>query len=523
LQSYDIIERIVKHIKDHKIKIIKAPISISAFLTESITTLILEEIELSDYDLILLPGFVQWDSTNLEKNFSISIKKGPEFASDLPFTLKKLENFNLSNTIPANKLLEISGENQFLEIVKDQLELVKNELGSHTYYLNEKKSNIIIGRNIPPPIIAEIVNCTEKNNKNILKKTKHYIDSGADIIDIGCISNKPNPKRIKEIINLIRSKYDVLISIDSMDPEEINAAVDEEIDLILSLDLGNYKELSNLPKNIPIVILPTNVKNAYFPQDPESRVKNLFKLTNELHNNGFKKLIADPLLETPISPGICNSLEAYFLYKKRVAESKYKDFELPMFFGISNVVELMDIDSVGINGLLASIAIELGVGILFTVEHSTKLIGGVRELKESLKLSYLAKHKKTPPISQGIQVFKAKGKINQEIPSINEENAILLNKLIPDYIPDVKGYFRIYVNHYTRKIYVLFYSNDNILIKTIIGENSEALSKKIIQLNLTDDVYHLNYLGRELNRAEICLRLGKPYIQDESKLFYNFI
>ncbi|MFX0001337.1 MAG: dihydropteroate synthase-like protein [Candidatus Hermodarchaeota archaeon] len=515
LQSYDIIDKIVKPLKEHEIEVIKAPISISAFITETVTSDILEQIEISNYDLILLPGFVQWDSTKLEEKFSISIRKGPEFASDLPIILKNLENFNLSNTIPANRILELSRESEFSEIVKDQLKLAKTKLGSHTYYLNKKKSNIIIGRNMPPPIIAEIVNCTEKSDDHILKKTKHYINSGAGIIDIGCVSNKPNPQRVKEIISLINSKYNVLVSIDSMVPEEINTAVDENIDLILSLDLGNYKEMLNLPKDIPIVILPTNVKEAYFPKDPESRIENLFKLTKELINSGFKKLIADPLLETPISPGICNSLEAYFLYNKKIKENKYKPFELPMFFGVSNVVELMDIDSVGINGLLASIAIELDIGILFTVEHSTKLMGGVRELKESIKLNYLAKHKKTPPINQGIQVFKAKAKLDQEMPKINEENAIIMNKLIPDYIPDTKGYFRIYANHYSRKIYVLFYSNDDKLIQTFIGENAEALSKKIIQSDLTKDIYHLNYLGRELKKAEICLFSGKPYIQDD--------
>jgi len=465
--------------------------------------------------LILLPGFVQWDSTNLEETFSISIRKGPEFASDLPVTFKNLENVNLSNTIPANRLLEISGENQFSEIVKEQLELAKKDLGSHTYCLNEKKTSIIIGRNMPPPIIAEIVNCTEKSNEQILKKAKHYINSGADIIDIGCVSNKPNPERIKEIIKLIRSKHDVLISIDSMVPEEINAAADEDIDLILSLDLGNYEELINLPKNIPIVILPTNVKEAYFPKDPETRVKNLFKLTKRLLNKGFKKLIADPVLETPISPGICNSLEAYFLYKKKIIENKYEAFELPMFFGISNVVELMDIDSIGINGLLASIAIELDIGILFTVEHSAKLMGGVRELKESVKLNYIAKHNKTPPINQGISIFKAKGKTSQELPLISQANVILVDKTVQDYIPDTNGYFRIYTDNYSKNIFVHFYSYDDKLLQTFIGENAEALSKKIIQNDLTKNIYHLNYLGRELKKAEICLFVGKPYIQDE--------
>lgn len=411
--------------------------------------------------------------------------------------------------------MEISGESEFSEIVKKQLELAKDQLSFHTYYLNEEKSNIIIGRNLPPPIIAEIVNCTEKSDDNILKKAKHYIGSGADIIDIGCVSNKPNPDRVKEIIKLVRSNFNILISVDSMDSDEINAAVYEDIDLILSLDLGNYKEFLNLPKNIPIVILPTNVKEAYFPKDPEIRIKNLFKLTNELQNNGFKKLIADPLLETPITPGICNSLETYFLYKKKISEDKYQNFELPLFFGISNVVELMDIDSVGINGLLASIAIEQDMGVLFTVEHSTKLMGGVRELKESVKLNFVAKYKKTPPINQGISVFRAKGKTNQKTPKFNDKRAILVNELIPEYTPDENGYFRIYVNHYLRKIYVLFYTNDDILLLTFIGDNSEALSKKIIQSKLTKDVYHLNYLGRELKKAEICIFFGKPYIQDE--------
>ena len=101
------------------------------------------------------------------------------------------------------------------------------------------------------------------------------------------------------------------------------------------------------------------------------------------------------------------------------------------------------------------------------------------------------------------------------MPSINDDGAILVNKLIPEYIPDKKGYFRIYVNHYSRKIYVLFYSNDDLILQTFIGENAEALSKKIIQTNLTQDIYHLNYLGRELKKAETHLLFGKPYIQDD--------
>jgi dihydropteroate synthase-like protein len=509
------IEEIIKSIKGHELDIEVAPISVSAFLTEKITEDILNSINLSNYELVLLPGFVQWDATNLENQFSLAVKKGPEFASDIPNILKNLNELTLSNTIPANKLVESSGQQLYEEVLVKQLEKAKNNLGQDTFYINEKISNILIGPELPPPIIAEIVNCTEKNNEKILQKVQHYLDSGADVVDIGCISNKPNPNRVKEIIKLIRNNFNVLISIDSMDTSEIMAASAEGIDMVLSLDFGNYEELINLPKDIPIVILPTNIKEGYFPKDPEERVNQLLKLTKELKNKGFKKLIADPLLETPIAPGICNSLETYFLYKKRVSTDNNRKLELPLFFGISNVVELMDVDSVGINGLLASIAIELGMGILFTVEHSTKLMYGVKELSECVKLNYLAKHKKTPPINQGIQVFKAKGKIYQKTPVIDEKNSIIITELESEYKADKNGYFKIHVNHYSGKIYVLFFSNDHTMLQTFIGENAEALSKKIIELNLTDSLYHVNYLGRELNKAENCLLHGKPYLQDE--------
>ena len=98
--------------------------------------------------------------------------------------LENIDKIKLSNTIPANKLFESSGEKEYQDIVKEQIEYAKNNLGQHTFYINEESSDIIIGRNLPPPIIAEIVNCTEKSDNNIIKKAKHYINSGADIIDI---------------------------------------------------------------------------------------------------------------------------------------------------------------------------------------------------------------------------------------------------------------------------------------------------------------------------------------------------
>lgn len=514
-QSFSILKKIGQSIKNHTIEVEKVPVSISAFITEKMVKKVLDSKDLSKYDLVLLPGFVQWDSREIENQFTLPIKKGTEFASDLPILLDNLNKIELSNKFPADKLLKLTGEKQYNDLVQKKIENLQDKETQNTFFINKKRNDVMIGRNLPPIIIAEIVNCTEKEDESIIRKARHYIESGADIVDIGCISNKSNPKRVKEIIRLLRQHFKILISIDSMENEEILAAINEGIDMILSFDIGNYKDFLHIPKDIPIVLLPTNIREGYFPKDPEIRVENLLNLTSKMKNLGFKKLIADPLLETPISPGLMNSLQTYYLYQQKTKMEKFKQLKLPLFFGISNVVELMDIDSVGINGLLASIAIELDMGVLFTVEHSTKMMNGVKELKECIKLNYISKEKKSPPINQGIQIFRAKGKTSQEIPDVSElKNPIYVQNKNRAYNPDEGGYFKIWVEHYQKRIILSFYSNNHKLIKTLTGISAEALSKKVMELELTLHAQHLNYLGRELGKAEYCLDTGKPYIQD---------
>lgn len=515
-QGYPIIKSLIETIKGFNIDVFKAPISISAFISKEMVENIFQKVNPNKYDLIMLPGFVQWDSSTLEKKYSILIRKGPEFASDIPYIIKNINKLELSTKIPANRLLRQSGEKEFQKLVAQNLKIAKSNLNALNFYINEKRSNIMISTYLPPPIIAEIVNCTEKNDDSIIKKVKHYINSGADIIDLGCVANKPRPERVREIIELIRKEFNILISIDSMDTNEILAAIDEDIDLILSLDFGNYEDfLCIKKKDIPIVLLPTNIKKAIFPRKPEDRVNNLIEITKIMRKNGFTKLIADPLLETPISPGICNSLEAYILYNKKTSLKEYEKLKLPLFFGISNVVELMDVDSIGINGILSSIAMELNIGILFTTEHSTKLMGGVAELKECVKLNYLAKWRKTPPINQGITMFKAKGKTSDVFPQFDLNKIISIEEVDRKYVPDKNCYFKISIDHYLKKIYVLVYNLKDELLNVFSGNDSETLGKRIIKENFTKNLYHINYLGRELKKAEICLKLGKPYIQDE--------
>ncbi len=50
---------------------------------------------------------------------------------------------------------------------------------------------------------------------------------------------------------------------------------------------------------------------------------------------------------------------------------------------------------------------------------------------------------------------------------------------------------------------------------TIAGERGRDVLNSLIEQGLVGRLDHAGYLGRELERAEIALALGRSYIQDE--------
>jgi hypothetical protein len=51
---------------------------------------------------------------------------------------------------------------------------------------------------------------------------------------------------------------------------------------------------------------------------------------------------------------------------------------------------------------------------------------------------------------------------------------------------------------------------------TIQGDSAERILTAILELNLVSTAAHAGYLGRELKQAEIALKLGRSYAQDDS-------
>ena len=87
-----------------------------------------------------------------------------------------------------------------------------------------------------------------------------------------------------------------------------------------------------------------------------------------------------------------------------------------LFVGVSNVTELMDADSVGVNALLARLSSEVGASILLATEKSDKARGSVGEEATAAKMMFLAKKRGSVPKDLGVDLLVLKDKRNREEP-----------------------------------------------------------------------------------------------------------
>lgn len=251
--------------------------------------------------------------------------------------------------------------------------------------------------------------------------------------------------------------------------------------------------------------------------------------------HGIRRIIADPILNA-IGYGIAESLYNYYLFRlqensksrsRSMSRSKGKGKGCPLFFGVGNVTELMDADSVGVNATLAGIASELGADILFTTECSDKTRGSVRELRIASAMMMLSKALKSAPKDIGIDLLILKEKRRKQLKEIQDKdrNCCIIAKRNETWKLDPAGYFRIGICECEveddsdgggkGKREERIFAQHSPTGKEIIGKSAQAIMDTILRLGLVSLLEHVSYLSGELTKAELALRLGRGYEQDE--------
>ncbi len=435
-------------------------IDVAAFITPSH----LKNIKFNGYDLVLVPGLTKdcdWES--FERQRGVKIRLGPIHAYDLKTVLDNVENIEFSHEIPACRLLNFVKAKETIEMV-DKIKDCRFKIG-----------DVKIGGRMK--VVAEIVNAIMPKD-DLIQRIEYYKKSGADIIDLG-IPLEFDVDELKKAVKVAVDQCNAL-SIDTFNPKAIEIGINSGVDMVMSISYKNLEALDYI-KDVAVVVVERNLE----------KLSRLIEKVREKTD----KVIADPVLDAPLK--VTESILRYHEFRKF-------DSETPLLFGVGNVTELVDADSIGLNALLALIAEEIDIDLLFTTEASPKTVGSVKELKIATYMAKAAKLRNSPPKDLGLSLLAIKDKIKYETESIpgNYVEAVENREFIRDPLGD----------------FIIWVAGDKIVCKheklNVVGVNAKEIVDTVLANNLLSRLDHAAYLGRELKKAEIALKLKKNYIQD---------
>ena len=483
--------------------------AVAAFLTpKAIIESLKNKKNLTSFNLILTPGLLRGDTAAITHALGIPAYKGPKYAADLSVVLDLLGEVKLSTTTPADELLQ----QQLTAKALAEIEKVENQ---RTILLknpgNMLVGGVAVGKDFPLRVLAEIVDAALMDKETVQQIARRFALAGADFIDVGMAAGESQPQKAAQLIHWVREVTNLPVSIDSLDPEEINAAVKAGAQLVLSADAGNLDAIAPFIKDIPLVVIPTNQNIGYIPKNVSERVQFLEQIITKAQSLGINNILADLILDPQ---EILNS----FLAFKEFAQ---KNPAVPLFVGISNVTELFDADSVGLNAVLTRLSAEISGGILLATEKSNKAKGTVAEEVIAAKMMFLAKKRNSIPKDLGIDLLILKDKraheepYNRNIETLAKCVIIAPEKVEPALL-DHLGTFRIFIDHIDHLIVAIHYSmnNPNEPLNVIKGKTAQAVYAKILEMGIVSKLDHSAYLGNELTKAEIALRTDKNYLQD---------
>jgi dihydropteroate synthase len=240
------------------------------------------------------------------------------------------------------------------------------------------------------PLIMSIVNITPDSfydggkydsESDVLKDVEEKINSGANIIDIGASSTRPNSdeitekeewKRLKAVLISVRANFpDILLSVDTYRASVAKKSAEHGIDIINDISGGNldslmFKTVADL--NIPYILMHIQGKPKTMQNNPkylnvvEEVKKDFESKINQLINLGFNKIILDPGF------GFGKSLENNYQLLKSL--NIFSSFNYPILAGVSRksminrVIGTNPVTALNGTTVLNTIALQNGASIL---------------------------------------------------------------------------------------------------------------------------------------------------------------
>ena len=384
---------------------------------------------------VILPGFCRGDTAEVAAAGGVPVERGPKDLRDLP------EHFHLA-----------PGESPGTKYGKHDIE-----------------------------ILAEINHAPRLSRDEILIAASRFAADGADVIDLGCDPGGTWPG-VADAVKALRDAGH-RVSIDSMNVAEIAAAAKAGAELALSVNATNRATAADW--GIEVVAVPDQIT----PGDSSRTKYELDDTLNVLSKSGVPFRI-DPILE-PIGFGFAASLGRFLEVRRRYPDAA-------MLMGVGNLTELTDVDSAGVNVLLAGFCEELGVRSVLTTEMINWCRTCVRELAAARRLVYHAVRERVLPKKLEPDLVMLR---DPKVPEMGEEALRELAERITD------RNYRLFAER--GELHVINGSMH------LCGNNPFKLFAEVLKRDETIDASHAFYLGYELAKAATALTLGKAYNQDQ--------
>jgi dihydropteroate synthase-like protein len=419
-----------------------------------------------DYDMVIVSGMCTASFADVERATGVPVYRGPRHAADLALILPMLDTITLSRTLPADEFLaERRREEAYRQVAHREAEAEPD------FVIRGLK----IGGSSRMKVLAEIMDAHRRDD--LLADVRRFFEAGADIVDLG-FGFDATAEDVRRCFSAL-SGVEAPLAVDTQDPDLIEAALNRA-DLVLSLHEGN------------IPLIGRAVADAGAAAVVVPRERTLAENVAAAREVGVRHLIADPLL-LPVGSGLTGSL------------ARFSDAPRPLFFGAGNVVELLDADSPGSNALLAGMAHEVGAAVIFTSEHSDKTQGSVAEMRRATEMMALMTGRPYPK-DLGLDLLILKEKRRRREPPLDYESVMEASPAPDEVVYDPLGCIRIGVE------------GDFIVAvhrgRAVRGKCWEDVFCALLSNGSLSRLDHAAYLGKELYKAELAIRLGRSFEQD---------
>lgn len=326
-------------------------------------------------------------------------------------------------------------------------------------------------------IIAEINHAPRLPLAQILAEARQLAADGADWIDVGCEPGEPW-NGVADCVRALRDQGH-RVSLDSLNPAEIEPAVRAGAELVLSVNATNRR--AALDWGCEVVVIPDDLRTLAGLDE-----------TAEILSVAGVPFRLDPVLE-PIGCGLAASLERYGTVRRRYPDAQ-------MMMGIGNLTELTDADSVGINVLLLGFCQELSIRSVLTTQVINWARTSVKECDLARRLVHYAVRHGIPPKNLEPQLILLRDR------KLLESDPELLETLARQ-IKDTS--YRVVAESGTLHVIGRGLHLSGTDPFQLLDELERSSPRNL-------DASHAFYLGYEMAKAVTALTLGKQYQQDEA-------